>query len=202
MKLFAFLRGLRLGLDRVGTIMNAVAGWLLIFCSVLISAEILARDFLSFSFGATLEISSYILAISISWGLSKALSERQHVRIDLLINKMPLRLRQYMHVAALAMMLAWCLLLAYGAVMLVRESYDFQAMDRSTLNIPMIWPQGLWAFGIVVFVVFITVMLLETTLAVILGMPEHVESVLGQRTLDEEAKEAIEAAGTSPGART
>ena len=196
MKIFAFLRGLRLAIDRVGTVMNAIAGWLLIFCAVLVSADILARDFLGKSFGATLEVSSYILAISVTWGLSKALSERQHVRIDLLITKLPLWLRQYLHAVALAMMLAWCLLLAYGAVMLVRESYDFHATDRSSFNIPMILPQGLWALGILVFVVFITVMLLETVLAIALGMPEHVDRLLGQRTLDEEAKEAIEAAGT------
>jgi TRAP-type C4-dicarboxylate transport system permease small subunit len=198
MKLFAFLRGLRLWLDRVGTLMNAVAGWLLILCALLISAEILARDLIGVSLGATLEISSYILAVSITWGLAKALSERQHVRIDLLVGKMPLRLRQYLHVLALAMMLAWCLLLAYGAVMLVRESHDFHATDRSTLNIPMVLPQGLWAFGILVFVVFITVMLAETIAAIALRMPQHVENLLGQRTLDEEAKEAIEAAGTLP----
>ena len=198
MKLFVLLRGLRLVLDRVGTVMNAIAGWLLIFCALLISAEIIGRDLLGVSFGASLEISSYILAISITWGLCKALSERQHVRIDLLIGKTPLWLRQYLHAGALAMMLAWCLLLAFGAVTLVQESYDFRATDRSTLAIPMILPQGLWAFGIVVFAVFITVMLVETVLAIALRMPAHVESILGPRTLDEEAKEAIEAAGTRP----
>ena len=66
----------------------------------------------------------------------------------------------------------------------------------------MILPQGLWAFGIVMFVVFITVMLAETVLAIALRMPDHVESILGPRTLDEEAKEAIEAAGTLPEPRS
>jgi len=160
MRLFGFLRGLRLLLDRVGTAMNAVAGWLLIFCAVLISAEILTRDVFSVGIPATLEISSYILAVSITWGLAKALSERQHVRIDLLVNKAPLALRQYLHAAALAMMLGWCVLLGYGAVMLVRESYDFQATDRSAWHIPMILPQGLWAFGIFVFLALIVLLLL------------------------------------------
>ena len=82
--------------------------------------------------------------------------------------------------------------------MLVRESYDFQATDRSSLNVPMILPQGLWAFGIVVFLVFLTVMLVETVLAIACRMPDHVESILGPRTLDEEAREAIEAASTLP----
>jgi TRAP-type C4-dicarboxylate transport system permease small subunit len=191
---------LRRGLDRIGAAMNAVAGWLLCFCAVLICAEILGRK-VGFSLGATLEISSYILAISISWGLARALSERQHVRIDLLVTRAPLRLRQVLHAAALLTMLAWSLFLAYGAVMLVLESYDFGATDRSTLGIPMIAPQGLWAAGIVFFVVFVTVMLSEVVLAILSGRPEHVERIMGPRTLEEEAREALEAVGsaTRPG---
>jgi TRAP-type C4-dicarboxylate transport system permease small subunit len=181
-------------LDRIGGAMNAAAGWLLSFCAVLISAEILGRQ-VGFSLGATLEISSYILAISISWGLARAMSERQHVRIDLLVARAPLRLRQVLHAAALLAMLAWSLLLAYAAVMLVLESHDFGATDRSTLAIPLVVPQGLWAAGIVLFVVFVTFMLAEVGLAIICGRPEHVESIMGPRTLQEEAREALEAVG-------
>jgi TRAP-type C4-dicarboxylate transport system permease small subunit len=202
MRLFILVRKLRLWLDRVGTLMNAIAGWLLLFCALLISVEIVARNLVGLTFGASLEISSYILALSITWGLCKALSERQHVRIDLLIGKAPLRLRQYLHAAALGMMLAWCLLLAFGAIVLVADSYDFRATDRSTLTIPLIFPQGAWALGIVIFVMFIVVLLAETLLAIALGRPDHVESILGPRTLDDEAKEAIEAANTTPERRS
>jgi TRAP-type C4-dicarboxylate transport system permease small subunit len=197
MTLLRTLTALRGRLDRIGGFMNAAAGWLLSFCAVLICAEILGRQ-VGFSLGATLEISSYILAISISWGLARALSERQHVRIDLLIARAPLRLRQYLHAAALLAMLAWTLLLTYGAVMLVRESHDFGATDRSTLTIPLIWPQGLWAAGIVFFLVFITVLFAEMILSVLANRPEHVESVMGPRTLEEEAGEALEAVRTAP----
>lgn len=172
--------------------MNAVAGWLLNICAALICVEVIGRK-IGFSLGATLEISSYILAISISWGLANALSVRQHVRIDLLVSRAPLGLRQYLHAAALIAMLAWALLLAYGAVMLVLESYDFGATDRSTLSIPLIGPQGLWAAGIVFFVVFITVLLTEVVLSVLANRPDHVEQIMGPRTLEEEAQEALEA---------
>ena len=200
MTLLDALTDIRRRLDRIGGAMNAIAGWLLTFCAVLICLEILGRQ-VGFSLGATLEISSYILAISISWGLARALGERQHVRIDLLVARAPLRLRQMLHAVALLAMLAWSLLLAYGAVMLVLESHDFGATDRSTLAIPLIAPQGLWAAGIVFFVVFVTVMLVEVVLAILCGRAEHVESIMGPRTLEEEAREALEAVGapTRPG---
>src|SRR5829696_4659575 len=184
MKVLDALTGLRRGLDRIGGAMNAAAGWLLSLCAVLICVEILGRQ-VGFSLGATLEVSSYILAISISWGLARAMAERQHVRIDLLVARAPLRLRQVLHAAALVAMLGWALLLAYGAVTLVIESHDFGATDRSTLAIPLIWPQGLWAAGIVFFLVFVTVMLAEVTLAILGGRPDHVERIMGPRTLEE-----------------
>ncbi len=196
-----FLEGLRRLLDRIGTVMNAAAGWLLIFCAVLISADIFTREVLRVSIGATLEISSYILAISIAWGLAHALGERQHVRIDLIVTRAPLWLRQYLHAVALAAMLGWGGLLAYGAVTLVLESHDFGATDRSRFAIPMVVPQGLWAGGVVLFLVFLTVLFLEVLLLLVFGQPDRVERLMGPRTLDEEAQEALDAVRQARGPR-
>lgn len=176
--------------------MNAVAGWMLNLCAVLISLEILGRQ-VGFTLGATLEISCYILALSISWGLARALAERQHVRIDLLLNRTPLGLRQYLHAAALFAMIVWAAFVSYGALTLTLESNDFGATDRSTLNIPLIWPQGLWTAGLLFFLLFATVTLIEVAIAVLLGRPDHVEEIMAPRSLEEEAREAYEAASSS-----
>ena len=193
MKLLVALGTLRRGLDRIGDVLNGIAGWLLIFCAVLITADVIARDWLRMSLGATLEISSYILAITIGWGLARAMSERQHVRIDVLVTRVPGPWRQYLHAAALAAMVVWVGFLAYGVVALVIESHDFGATDRSRFAIPMVVPQGLWAAGVVLFLVFLTVLFLEVLLSLALGEPERVERLMGPRTLDEEAQEALDA---------
>lgn len=183
----------RAAIERVGDVMNAAAGWLLILCALLISADVLARDLIGVSLGATLEISSYVLAVSIAWGLARALSERQHVRIDVAVSRAPLRLRQYLHLAALAAMLIWCGFLAYGALALVAESHDFDAHDRSSLGIPMVLPQGAWAFGIAIFLLLLVLLLAEIVTAIVRGQASHVERLMGPRTLQEEAREALDA---------
>jgi TRAP-type C4-dicarboxylate transport system permease small subunit len=188
---------IRLAMDAVGGVMNAVAGWSLNLCAVLICLEIAGRQ-VGFTLGATLEISCYILAFSISWGLAKALTERQHVRIDLILNRTPLRVRQLLHLVALLAMLTWALFLAYGAAALTMESYEFQATDRSTLGIPLLWPQGLWTAGIAFFAVIVSVTLIEVVIAILLGRPHDVERIMAPRTLEEEAREAAEAASMGP----
>lgn len=184
---------LRETLATVARVMNMVAGWLIVACAFLIVADIFGREVIGSSLGASVQLSSYCLAICISWGLAHAMSERQHVRVDLVVARCPGWIRKYLHLLALAAMLAWCAFLAYAAVALVIESNDFGATDRSTLNLPLVLPQGIWAFGIIAFVVFLTVLFVETALAIASSDGAHVDRLLGSRTMDDEAREALEA---------
>jgi TRAP-type mannitol/chloroaromatic compound transport system permease small subunit len=86
---------------RLGTLMGYVAGWGFILCSVFITFDVLARRFAGFSSQATTELTGYTLAFGISWGLAHALSMRAHIRIDVLINYLPDRLRYLMHLLSL-----------------------------------------------------------------------------------------------------
>ena len=85
----------------------------------------------------------------------------------------------------------------WGAFDLVGESLLFGATDISILRTPLWLPQGLWAFGIAVFLVLIVLMLAETTLLVLSGRGDEAEAYLHARTYDEEAAEALEAVGAA-----
>lgn len=191
----------RAGVARLGTLMGYVAGWGFFACAGLITFDVLARRFLGFSTQATTELTGYALAFGISWALAHALTTRAHVRIDVLINYLPVRLRQPMHLASLASLAVFIAFVAKGAWDLVDESILFNATDISVLRTPLWLPQGLWAFGIVVFLALIVLMLVEATLLVLAGRGTEAEAQLHARTWDEEAAEALEAVsapGTAP----
>jgi hypothetical protein len=82
---------------------------------------------------------------------------------------------------------------AWAAWELVDESALFDAHDNSALRVPLVLPQGLWAFGITVFVVMLGALLLESALALALGRGAEVDRLLGARTLEDETQEALEA---------
>ena len=63
------------------------------------------------------------------------------------------------------------------------------------LRTPLWIPQGLWAFGIGVFLVLILLLLLESALLVIAGRGREAEALVHSRTYEEEAAEALEATG-------
>lgn len=190
---------LRRGITLVATMMGVVAGWGFVLCAFFIAFDVLARAFLGFSTGSTVEISGYMLAFGLSWGLAHGLAQRGHVRIDVLINHLPRPARMWLHLLSLALLAFLMAFLAKGAWDLVDESLLFNATDISALRTPLAIPQGLWAAGLIVFLLLIMAMLLENLLLALAGDARKVERNLSSRSYTEEAEEALVAMKT-PGA--
>jgi TRAP-type C4-dicarboxylate transport system permease small subunit len=188
---------LRRVIDTAAHAMNVAAGWVFVACAVFVTADVLARNTLGVSSQSTTEVTGYMLAFGIAWGLPHALSARAHVRIDIFLNNVPLRARQYLHILALLLLAVFVAFLAYGAINLVIESWEFGATDISLLRTPLVIPQGLWAFGLTAFFVLILAMLAEAVLLFAAGDSSGVDRLLGTRSYTEEAQEALEAVATA-----
>jgi TRAP-type C4-dicarboxylate transport system permease small subunit len=188
-----FLDRLAASLARLARWMSLAAGWLFVVCAVFITAEVLARNFLGFSTQSTTELSGYMLAVGIAWGLANALAERAHVRIDIFINKLPAGLRQYLHAVALVFLLVLAVAMAYGAWYIANESIEFRAADMTGLRTPLAIPQGLWGIGIFVFACLCLVLLVRAAWFLARGQGDEVERMLGSRTYEDEAREVLDA---------
>jgi TRAP-type C4-dicarboxylate transport system permease small subunit len=182
-------------LARLARWMNLVAGWLFVFCAVFITLEVFARNLLGFSTQSTTELSGYMLAVGIAWGLANALAERAHVRIDILINRLPAGPRQHLHAVALAFLFVLALAMAYGAWYITSESIEFRAVDMTSLRTPLAIPQGLWGFGIVVFACLCLVLLARAVLLLVRGQGAEVDRMLASRTYEDDAREVLNAVG-------
>jgi TRAP-type C4-dicarboxylate transport system permease small subunit len=184
-------------IDALARGMNRCAGWLFVLCALFVTFDVLARKFLGFSSQSTTELSGYMLGVGIAWGLAGALEARTHVRIDILIQKVPPKYRGYLHWLALASLAVFAGFLLYGAWHTTMESWDFKATDNSLLKTPLIIPQGLWLLGIGVFGVMAAFRLLEVALLLPKADIQAIEHLTGPRTYVEEAEEALEAIGSS-----
>ena len=184
-------------IDMLARGMNRCAGWLFVLCALFITFDVLARKFLGFSSQSTTELSGYMLGVGIAWGLAGALEARTHVRIDILIQKVPPRWRGYLHWLALASLMVLAGFLLYGAWHTTMESWDFKATDNSLLKTPLVIPQGLWLIGIGVFGAMAALRLLEVALLLPKGDIQAIEHLTGPRSYVEEADEALEAIGSA-----
>jgi TRAP-type C4-dicarboxylate transport system permease small subunit len=182
-------------IDALARGMTRCAGWLFVLCALFVTFDVLARKFLGFSSQSTTELSGYMLGVGIAWGLAGALDARTHVRIDILIQKVPPRWRGYLHWVALASLTAFAGFLVYGAWHTTMESWDFRATDNSLLKTPLVIPQGLWLFGLGVFGAMAALRVLEVALLLPRRDIQAIEHLTGPRTYVEEANEALEAIG-------
>lgn len=189
--------GLRRAVGLLAHAMGLVAGWGFVLCAFFITFDVLARSILRVSTQSTTEITGYMLAFGLSWGLAHTLTQRSHVRIDMLVNRLPAKIRIWLHLLSLLLLGVFMAFIANGAWDLVDESLLFNATDISLLRTPLAIPQGLWAAGMVVFLALITCMLMENLLLAIMGDVRQVERNLCSRGYEEEAQEALEALGVA-----
>jgi TRAP-type C4-dicarboxylate transport system permease small subunit len=190
------LRGaslLRRGVAGLAALMAWAAGWNYVACALFITGDIIGRNAFGVSSAATVEITGYMLACGIAWGLAHTLASRAHIRVDVLLMRLPTRLRAPLHIFSLLLLTVFALFVAWAAWELVDESALFDAHDNSALRVPLVIPQGIWAVGLSAFVLMCFVLLLESTLALLLGEGQRLDGLLGSRTLADETEEALEA---------
>lgn len=173
--------------------MGACAGWLFVGCALFIAFDVLARRFLGFSTQASVELSGYMLGIGITWGLASAMEARAHVRIDVLIMRVPPPIRRWLHWVALLTLAVFVGFLVYGAWYTARESFEFRATDNSLIKTPLVIPQGLWLAGLAAFGLMVVLRVLEVTLLLRGGAIEAIERLTGPRSFVEEADETLHA---------
>lgn len=185
---------LRRGVSALAAGMAHLAGWNYIACALFITADVLGRNLLGASSAATVEVTGYMLAGGIAWALAHALTRGAHIRVDVWVNRLPLRLRAVLHLLALLLLGAFAFFCAWAAWSLVDESLLFDAHDNSALRVPLAVPQGVWFFGLAAFCLAVLVLAAEGASLLLVGRPAEVDRLLGSRTVDDEAAEALEAA--------
>jgi TRAP-type C4-dicarboxylate transport system permease small subunit len=185
--------GLRRGVAGVAAQLARLAGWVYVGCAGLITFDIVARNLFGFSSKATVELSGYMLAGGIAFALAHALAMRAHIRVDVFVTRLPVKVRAALHLVAMVLLTGFGAFAAWAALELVDESLLFDAHDTTALRIPMVIPQGAWALGICVFVVMCAVLLLESLLALLAGDAARLDGLLASRTLQDETEEALQA---------
>lgn len=141
----------------------------LLAAALLIFGEVVFRNFDRATYVGSAELSGYMFAIAITWGLSFCLHERAHVRIDIGYARLPAGVRTALDLIALAALLALALVLASRAQMAVGMSLRFRSASVTPLRVPLAWPQTAWALGLAFFALNCAWLLLQGIVQVLLG---------------------------------
>lgn len=182
--------------QRISRWLAWVAGAVILFgCAVPITIDVAMRFFFNRSVVESFEISGYGLAACVGLGLGFTVTTKAHIRVDFLAAKLPFPARaacDLLAACALAVVAAALAWFAWGTVF---QSWAMGARSMSTLQIPIVIPQGLWWIGLFWFACMAVLAPVQAITRLIKGDRAGFDAVIGSADLDAEIDEAVHSAG-------
>ena len=192
------LHQLVLAISHAGAI---AGGALFLLAAAIIGIDVILRTAFARSIGGADELSGYALAIATAWGLSFALLHRAHIRIDSLYELFPAWVRSGLDILSLLGFLLFMGLTSWRAWGVLAQSIASGARSISALSAPVAVPQALWLGGLVFLLLTLSLLLVESLVALVSGDLRAVSRLIGSKAVAEEVHdELVESASVRDGA--
>ncbi len=151
-------------LDRLYLLCAVLAAASLVAICVLVLGQVLGR-FVGLTIPSANEMAGYLVLASTFLALAPTFMHGGHIRVQLLLERLPMRLQTLFEYTSLLLAIALVGFAAWWCVELVRESLEFGDVSPGRLAIPLAIPQAGMVLGIVGFLVA----LLDCLVALIRG---------------------------------
>lgn len=176
------------GAEHVAATLALGAGVAIAVLAVLITIDIIGRDFLGASIQGTDEIGGYVLAFVGSLGMALTLLRRGHPRIELFFRFFPQPLRDVLHVIAFVAMAGFAIFMAWHAWGELQSTLRFGAVTNTPLQTPLWVPQSIWLAGMIFFALTATLTAVHGLLLLITDRTQ-IEHRYGSPSVEEEVQQ-------------
>ncbi len=164
---------------RVADWLAVLTGWALLLYCFAVGVEIVGRRYLGFSLQGVDEIGGYLMALIVAVGFTVALYSKAHIRIDMLLPRLPRPVTLWLHVAAVASITAFALFLVWQGAGLLAQSHKLNAVSPTPLLTPMVIPQAIWLAALAFFLLAAVVLLLQVLKHALRADAERVGEIVG-----------------------
>lgn len=130
--------------DFAGGYLQAFVVFLLM---LMVMVEVLARYILQSPLSIADELGGYMLVAISFMGLGYTWKERGHVRVELVINMLPVKIRNWFRFGTLIMAALFCIPLIVGSFQMLQDSLLFESRSGSWLRTPLVYPQSIILIG-------------------------------------------------------
>jgi TRAP-type C4-dicarboxylate transport system permease small subunit len=177
--------------QRISRILAWIAGAIiLVGCAGLITIDVITRYFFKRGMVESFELSGYALAACIGLGMAFTVTSKANIRVDILLDALPDRVRvacdilASLSLALIAMTLAW---FAFGTL---QQSWSMGAKSVSTLQTPMILPQGVWWVGLFWFACMAVLIPVQAVARLLARDRKGFDGLIGSLRVTEEIEQA------------
>ena len=162
--------------------------------SLFVTSEVITRKYFGFTSKATDDISGIILAWASSWAMAYALYKKGHVRVDVLLVKLPYKIQGIMNLITLLALNFLLALVVLSMWELTFAAFRTGEVRPSALRLPFDWPYAVWSIGYTVFWFLAFLMLLEAIVDTIMRRFSNLVLKFGPASIEAEIQEAMESA--------
>tara|TARA_R110000796_G_scaffold11478_3_gene38365 strand:+ start:57149 stop:57697 length:549 start_codon:yes stop_codon:yes gene_type:complete len=166
---------------RTNRIIALLVGLVLTGTVILIIAEIVLRE-VGISLGGAEEISGYVMAGVASWGMSYALTELAHVRIDLIRLRLQTRGRALLDLIAIVALAGVASLVAFQCWPVLEKTIERGSRANTALETPLWLPQTIWLSGWIWFAVSSCVLVILSLVLMMRRDFDQADALVGARS--------------------
>jgi TRAP-type C4-dicarboxylate transport system permease small subunit len=118
-----------------------VQGWLLFLMMILVLVDVTTRYILQNPLSLAEEYGAYMLVAITCMGLAFAWKEGSHVRIEMLVKRLPDRMCQWLRLVTLLMAFVFTIIMILASYEMVSLSFMFGTRSGSWTRTPIAYPQ-------------------------------------------------------------
>jgi TRAP-type C4-dicarboxylate transport system permease small subunit len=178
--------------DRIEQSLAIVFGGIFLLLSVVVAVETLSRKLFNISLQGADELGGYALAVGCTIAFSLALMGRNHIRVDVFHEKFPRGVQAVLNWLSVVALAAFGAFIAWLAFKVIADTLQYGSTAQTPWATPLIYPQGVWYAGLVIFALVAGAYALRATLLLFTGRIYTLNHDFHPKSAKEELKEELE----------
>ena len=178
--------------DRVENFLATVFGGIFLLLSLVVVVETVSRKLFNVSLQGADELGGYALAIGSTISFSLALMGRNHIRVDVFHERFPRSLQATMNWLSITTLALLGVFIAWVAFKVIGDTLQYGSTAQTPWATPLIWPQGVWFAGLVIFALVASGFALHATRLLLSGQIDKLNHDFHPKSAKEELKEELD----------
>lgn len=157
------MRSLERIIDGISNFSGFITGWLILGVMGLTMIEVVSRYILRRPIMLADEFGGYSFAAIAFLGLAYTMKEGRHIRIQFVVNRLPVKISNWLRVFTLSAALVYTMIASYVSYNFIIDAFNRNIRAASHLMTPLAWPQLVLPIG---FTLLAIVLLSEVAKAI------------------------------------
>jgi TRAP-type C4-dicarboxylate transport system permease small subunit len=178
--------------ERIENVLATIFGLIFLGLAVVVTIETASRKLFNVSLQGADELVGSALAVGSTIAFSLALMGRNHIRVDVFHERFSRRWQAWLNWFSIVSLAALGIFIAYVAFKVLGDTLQYHSTAQTPWATPLIWPQGVWYAGLIIFALVATGYALRASKLLFTGELDTLNHDFHPKSAKEELKEELD----------